>query len=75
MGAIFQHRAVLLYEKIAWKALVLYVTVWLGRKRTYKNADEMKHEEINANENEQKRTKNGYCVNPSLQILTSWRRF
>ena len=38
--AIFQNRAVLLYEKCFRKTFVQYVTVWLVRIWTYKNADE-----------------------------------
>ena len=45
------------------KTFVQYVTVWLVRIWTYKNADEKAHTFWKRSKNVKKRTKNGYCVN------------
>ena len=42
------------------------MTVWLVRIWTYKNAVEKGHTFSRRSTNVQKRTKNGYCVNPPL---------
>ena len=57
MRAIFQNRAVLLYKKSFLKTFVQYVTVWLTRIWTYKNADEKEHTDSWRRKKVQKRTK------------------
>ena len=55
--AIFQNRAVPLYKKFFRKIFVQYVTVWLVRIWTYKNADEKAHTFSRRSKNVKKRTK------------------
>ena len=56
MRAIFQNRAVPLCKKFFWKTFVQYVTVWLVRIWTYKNADEKAHTFSRRSKNVKKRT-------------------
>ena len=57
--------AVPLHKKIR-NIFVPNVTVWLVRIWEYENADEKEHIFSWKRKNVQKRTKNGYCVNPLL---------
>ena len=57
LRAIFQNQAVPLYKKNFRKAFVQYVTVWLVRIWTYKNADEKAHTFSRRSKNVKKRTK------------------
>ena len=57
--AIFQNRTVHLFQNCFWKTFVQYVTVWLVRIWTHKNADE-KHSFSWKRKNLQTRTKSGY---------------
>ena len=71
MKAIFQIRAVPLYKskKKCLENFGPVLTHWLVRIWTYKmrmkkNRTYFFREETNTNKNRQKRTKNGYCVDP-----------
>ena len=55
--AVFRNRAVPLYKKIFRKTFVQYVTVWLVRIWTHKNADEKAHTLSRRRKNVKKRTK------------------
>ena len=59
-------------KKFFRKTFVQYVTVWLVRIWTHKNADEKAHTLSRRSKNVKKRTKrtkNGYCVNSPLALL------
>ena len=53
-------------HKIFEQNFYLYITVYLVRIWTYKNADEKAHTFSRRSKNVKKRTKNGYCVNSPL---------
>ena len=66
MRAVFQNRAAPLYKNFFRKTFLRYVTVWLVRIWTYKNADEKEYCFSWRRKNVQKRTKNRYRVIPPL---------
>ena len=61
-SSILNYRYYRSYTKIFEQTFYQYITVYLVRIRTYKNAYEKDHTS-GRSKNVEKRTKNGYCVN------------
>ena len=64
----FEISLLLFIHKIFEQNFHLYITVYLVRIWTYKNANEKAHTFSRRSKNGQKRTKNGYCVNSPLLL-------
>ena len=70
-SSILKYRSYRSHTKFLNKIKYLYITVYLVVIWTYKNVDKKAHTFSRRCENVKKRTKNGYCVNSSLNNFTS----